>query len=129
MISGIADHLWQSTLFAALAGLLTLAMRNNRAATRYWLWLAASVKFLIPFSILMWAGHYLSWRPAHAETGADWFVVAEQISTPFTVTAPPLQSPAAPVAPDPLLYILGMVRACGFAAVSLVWFLRWTPAL
>ena len=30
-LSAIADHLWQSTLFAAAAGLLTLALRNNRA--------------------------------------------------------------------------------------------------
>ena len=46
MIEQAANHLWQSTLFAALAGLLTLAFRRNRAQVRYWLWLAASVKFL-----------------------------------------------------------------------------------
>jgi bla regulator protein blaR1 len=45
----LANHLWQSTLFATVAGLLTLALRKNRAQTRYCLWLAASVKFLIPF--------------------------------------------------------------------------------
>jgi bla regulator protein BlaR1 len=42
----VANHLWQSTLFAAAAGLLTLAFRKNPAQTRYRLWLAASVKFL-----------------------------------------------------------------------------------
>ena len=40
----LVNHLWQSTLFAAAAGLLTLAFRRNRAQTRHWLWLAASVK-------------------------------------------------------------------------------------
>jgi hypothetical protein len=45
----LANHLWQSTMFAAVAGLLTLALRKNRAQMRYWLWLSASVKFLIPF--------------------------------------------------------------------------------
>jgi hypothetical protein len=55
----LANHLWQSTLFAAAAGLLTLAFRSNRAQTRYWLWFAASVKFLIPFSVLVMAGSYL----------------------------------------------------------------------
>ena len=49
----LANHLWQSTLFAAVASLLTLALRKNRAQTRYWLWLAATVKFLVPFSILV----------------------------------------------------------------------------
>ena len=52
-IEVIGNHLWQSTLFAAAAGLLTLALRNNRAQVRYWLWLAASVKFLIPFGALV----------------------------------------------------------------------------
>jgi len=48
-LQSLANHLWQSTVFAAVAGLLALALRNNRAQVRYWLWLAASVKFLIPF--------------------------------------------------------------------------------
>ena len=47
-LSPLANHLWQSTLFAAAAGLLTIALTKNRAAVRYWLWLAASVKFLVP---------------------------------------------------------------------------------
>ena len=46
----IANHLWQSTLFAGIAGLLTLLLRNNRAHARYCLWLAASAKFLVPFA-------------------------------------------------------------------------------
>ena len=45
----IANHLWQSTLFAGIAGLLTLLLRNNRAHARYSLWLAAPAKFLVPF--------------------------------------------------------------------------------
>ena len=40
----IANHLWQSTVFAGIAGLLTLLLRNNRAHARYCLWLAASAK-------------------------------------------------------------------------------------
>jgi hypothetical protein len=31
MGSGMANHLWQSTLFAAAAGLLAQALRRNRA--------------------------------------------------------------------------------------------------
>ncbi|HEY4085460.1 MAG TPA: hypothetical protein VGM43_05955, partial [Bryobacteraceae bacterium] len=55
-LPAIANHLWQSTLFAVAAGLLTLTLRKNRAAVRYWVWLAASVKFLIPFSLLIRIG-------------------------------------------------------------------------
>ena len=52
LITSLADHLWQSTLFAGGAGLLTLALRHNGARTRFWLWFAASLKFLLPFTLL-----------------------------------------------------------------------------
>ncbi len=67
-LSPAANHLWQSTLFAAAAWLLTLAVRKNRAAVRYWIWLAASVKFLIPFSALGSIGSRFSWRTATARS-------------------------------------------------------------
>jgi hypothetical protein len=54
-LSPLANHLWQSTFCVAVAWLLTLGMRKNRAAVRYGLWMAASVKFLIPFSLLVGA--------------------------------------------------------------------------
>ena len=53
MIGELTNHVWQSTVFAAVAGLMTVAFRKNRAHVRYWLWLSASFKFLLPFSLLM----------------------------------------------------------------------------
>src|SRR6187549_116502 len=61
MISELANHLWQSTLFAVAAGLLTLMCRKNHASVRYWLWFSASVKFFIPFTLLTTLGHQLEW--------------------------------------------------------------------
>ena len=58
----IADHLWQSTLFALIAWAGTLAFNRNHARLRFGLWLAASVKFLIPFSMLIALGSHLA-RP------------------------------------------------------------------
>jgi len=58
----LADHLWQSTLFLSIAGLLTLALRRNRARVRYQLWLVASAKFLVPFGALIAAGRQIGWR-------------------------------------------------------------------
>jgi len=52
----IANHLWQSTAFAVAVRLLTLLFAKNRARVRYGFWLAASVKFLIPFSALIALG-------------------------------------------------------------------------
>ena len=58
---GLADHLWQSTLVAVAAGLFTLMLRQHHASARYWLWLAASMKFLVPFSLLVSIGKSLTW--------------------------------------------------------------------
>ena len=69
MVTGIGaavgNHLWQSTVFAVSAWLMALQLRRNRANVRYGLWLAASVKFLIPFSLLIDLGGFLR-KPEHA---------------------------------------------------------------
>src|ERR1035438_3333638 len=121
-----ANPLWQSTGFAAVAVLLALALRANHARARYWLWLAASVKFLLPFSVLA------AIRPARGRWSAPAtpvsrlpFVV-EQIVEPFA----PFQDAVAPVAasaPAPSL-LPGLLLAlwfCGFAAVLLYAWTRW----
>jgi len=64
MIGELTGHLWQSTLFAVAAGLLTVAFRNNRAQVRYWLWFSASLKFFMPFSLMVSLGRHLQWAPA-----------------------------------------------------------------
>lgn len=52
MTGDISNHLWQSTMFAVAAGLLTVALRRNQARIRYWVWFGASVKFFVPFALL-----------------------------------------------------------------------------
>src|SRR5256885_14097292 len=83
----LGDHLWQSTVVALVAALLTLALRNNHARARYWIWLAASLKFLVPFSWFVALGNRLAWRsPAATATTALYYTV-EEISRPFTQSA------------------------------------------
>ena len=41
-LSPLANHLWQSTLFAGAAWLLVLALRRHQAQVRYWVWFIAS---------------------------------------------------------------------------------------
>ncbi len=55
-MNAIFNHLWQSTAFAAAIALVAFAFRRNSPRLRYWLWLAASLKFLIPFSLLVSTG-------------------------------------------------------------------------
>jgi hypothetical protein len=42
--AAIVNHLWQSTLAMLVAWLLTLVLKRNQARTRYWIWMAASLK-------------------------------------------------------------------------------------
>jgi uncharacterized protein (TIGR03435 family) len=70
LINSTSSHLVQSTLFAGAAALLTLAFRANRAQVRFWLWLSASLKFLIPFAVLSMVGSHIgAWVPASSVEG------------------------------------------------------------
>lgn len=75
MIGELSNHLWQSTLFALVAWLLAIGLRRNRAQVRHWLWFSASIKFLVPFSLLMALGGQLERTPAGKK-------VARQIAPP-----------------------------------------------
>jgi uncharacterized protein (TIGR03435 family) len=123
----LGNHLWQSTLFAAAAGLLTLMLRKNQARARYWLWLAASLKFLVPFSLLTALGSRMAWwRGSEAAQGALAFVI-EQVSQPFTQQASSQTAPQAFLASLmhllPALLVVAWI--CGFMVVLLVWGALW----
>src|SRR5579864_1689624 len=123
-LSPLANHLWQSTLCAGVAWLLTLALRKNRAAVRYWIWLAASVKFLIPFSLLVSLGNQFAWRAAPAIQQPRVSVAVDEISRPFAVAAPARLVAATPASSNlPETLLLG-VWVFGFM-VGVVFWLRW----
>ncbi|HLJ25595.1 MAG TPA: M56 and DUF3738 domain-containing protein [Candidatus Angelobacter sp.] len=128
-VAATGNHLWQSTLFAITVWLLTLLLRKNRARARYWLWMAASLKFLLPFSLLVGLGGRLaSPRPSAAkQTGFYW--VMEQVSQPFTRQVPLLIPPTVPMPVSPsrmdlLPMILAAAWLCGLVVVLLAWCLR-----
>lgn len=60
------DHLWQSTLFVGVIALMMPLFKRQSAGLRFWLWFAASVKFLFPFSLLVWLGGFLPALPERA---------------------------------------------------------------
>jgi bla regulator protein blaR1 len=124
MIPFIADHLWQSTVFAAIAGLLTLAFRKNHARVRHGLWLAASCKFLIPLSLLIALGGRIHWRTATVSTQPGFSIVMDQVSEPFTAPSVSLP-PVAPPVPSPLPAVLLAIWGCGFIGISGSWLIRW----
>jgi len=120
----VGAHLWQSTIFAALAGLLTLAIRRNQARARFWLWLAASYKFLLPFSWLVSIGHQFEWHTAPAIVPPAFSVVVDAVNQPLFLT--PL--PAAKLTPNHvpvLLLVMWAVWFCGFVVVAAGWAREW----
>ncbi len=128
MIGELANHLWQSTLFAIAVGFLTMMCRRNHASVRYWLWFSASVKFLIPFTVLMALAGRLEWtsRAPQITTPAVSATLA-QVSRPFVEdpTVGFLSVQEAPRSADWLaLAILG-VWAAGTIAMVVVRFRAW----
>lgn len=128
----LGNHLWQSTLFAAAAGFLTLILRKEQARVRYWLWLAASAKFLIPFSVLVTLGNRLASSQTSAGANAGLYFAVEEISQPFRQSAIALPAASHAVntvaAPNVFHFLpafLVAVWLCGFAAVVVVWCTRW----
>ena len=123
--AALANHLWQSSLFAAVAGLLTLALRRNAAQTRYWVWLAASAKFLFPFSWLIDVGDRLGRHTAPALL-PRYFYALDQASQPFVGMTPGPVTPLAPVAQVNWLAVtLVTVWTVGVAALLCCWWRRW----
>jgi len=117
-------------LFTGVVVLLALMLRKNQARTRYWLWLAASAKFLIPFSLLAAMGGQLAWsgHTSGAQSGAS--IAIQQVSRPLMEVSGPIESivvqprvsgyPIAPVAAG-----LTAVWLVGFLAVLGSWVVQW----
>jgi len=129
MIGEIVNHLWQSTVFAAAAALLTLAFRKNRAQVRYWVWLSASVKFLVPFALLIGLGNRL-WDSLPAArivrniAAPSVSQAMAQIGEPFSESFANSPSAAGHATHWIPIAILG-VWGCGFLAIVMVRFRGW----
>jgi bla regulator protein blaR1 len=122
----LANHLWQSTAFAALVALLMPLLRRNRAQVRYRLWMAASIKFLIPLSLLVELGGLLP-KATTLTPQVAMYSVFDVAGQPFSETAMPAHLPAwieYLIALLPLT--LTAIWVCGAAVVLLVWLRRWS---
>jgi bla regulator protein BlaR1 len=113
-------HLWQSTLFAAVAALLTLLFRNNPARVRHWLWLAASLKFLIPFSLLVGLGSQVQWRSAAPPPLSH---AMENISQTLSSFPAPAALPTATPVNWTLIGVVVWLSGCAFVLAA--WSVRW----
>lgn len=131
--AAIVNHLWQSTLAMLVAWLLTLVLKRNQARTRYWIWMAASLKLLVPFSLLTAIGDWLrpsSMSPIESPQLASAIVKmahpllqSPQNPGSFTIAfAEPATVASAPLHGNPFPEILVALWLCG----SLFLLLRWS---
>jgi bla regulator protein BlaR1 len=119
--SPLANHIWQSSVFVVAAWVVTLALRKNRASVRYWVWFAASVKFLIPFSVLISLGSKFAWQSSAAITRPQFANVIDEIGQPFATLAGASAPAATPHASSALPLILVAVWLCGVVVGLIFW--------
>src|SRR5580692_7126815 len=113
----IFNHLWQSTVFATAVAAACVALRRNSPRLRYWLWLAASLKFLLPFSLLVSTGARVQMPP---DTPSLHAVTVQQISTYF---APVSDAPTRTTFQWPL--VLAAIWMAGSLFLLVRWFRNW----
>ena len=124
----LGDHLWQSTLLALAVAMLAFSLKGKQARVRYWLRLAASLKFLVPFSLLVSVGKHLA--SSSAVTNTQFHFLASEVGQAF---APPivglspviLSTRADPSWIHALPVIAGLTWFGGFTAVVVTRCIRW----
>ena len=84
----MSQHLLESTVFAAAVWLLTLVLRRRDARVRHALWMAASLKFLVPFSLLVAMGDAVRPSPASVPPAQMRFTMVDAApALPYAVIA------------------------------------------
>ena len=122
----LVAHLWQSTLVVGIVWLATLALRGNRPRVRYWLWTAASLKFLMPFSWLVALGSRFEWRTAPAiARPVTTFVLEEVLASPMPAAASTSTLLAAQSSTS--LWVLPSIWVAGCLVVLFWWWRQWRP--
>ena len=121
-MTALLDHLWQSTLFALPLGALSLLLRRHAASLRFWLWFAASVKFLVPFSVLMVLGGAVTLPVVPMLPDGPALEVLQNTAAPFA------NAPAASVVPGAAtnwIMLLIVLWAAGTLLALLIWGMGW----
>ena len=126
----LLNHLWQSTLVAGLAWLACATMlRANRPGVRFGVWLAVSLKFLIPFTFVVEAGRWLDVRPLLSPSQSQQIFEIVSSGSGMLAAAPFRVSPGAPqaTARSEELWLVAVlaVWTLGAGIVFSRWFKHW----
>lgn len=124
MIPELLNHLWQSSVCVGIAALLTLSLRHNGARIRYGIWFAASVKFLVPFFVLVKLGQVIASAHVAPElltlpSRLPPALVTRSLTTPF---AGPVSTSVRPIRWEALITL---IWAVGALLAATPWVLSW----
>jgi uncharacterized protein (TIGR03435 family) len=119
-----ADHLWQSTLTAAIAAGLAWTLRASEARLRHAIWMLASLKFFLPFALLEQVGRQLATRRVGDAPYNAVLTTVLDIGKPFTGSPANLHAHGAASSPFPWTLSIALLWAAGAAVVGGTWFLR-----
>lgn len=130
MLWAALDHLWQSTLVVAIIVVAVPLFRRQAARTRFWLWFAASAKFLLPFALLTALGTQLAaqFKPATLPATLAGFLdapagkIAAVSLAPLSAAQPPV-TPTIPSGFDWSL-LIGAIWLAGTVAFTLRWIIN-----
>ncbi len=129
--AALVNHLWQSTGVTLIAWLLALVLRRNQARMRYWVWMIASVKFLIPFSLLVAAGKILRAAAGIPAQRPALPAMMGRITQPYPAQSSLLALGAFGAAPGVVhpgsiaLALLVAIWLAGACAIALSWARSW----
>jgi len=127
MIAALINHLWQSTLFCGGAWLITLMLRTNSAALRHWVWLLASAKFLVPFSLLFSIGSFIG-LPAARSADIQPLLLGDALQSASVLVSPGALRVTEVGPGSTILVTLFAIWLGGALVVGLRWLLAWHAA-
>ena len=128
----VAVHLWETALFVGLLALGVQFLKRAPASTRYWFWLLAAVKLLVPSVLLVWlvsdippAAPTLSPPSLEPSTlGAQALDPGRpvyEILQPLLLSPPPAAQPVSAIAHNELYCMLTLTWLAGFLFFVVRW--------
>jgi bla regulator protein blaR1 len=129
LLADVANHLWQSTLVLGVACGLAWLLRRNSAQARFAIWLAASLKFLVPFAPLIAVGRAIGWPSLTTMPQPALSAALNTVNQPFvmplamTSGAPATSTAALSTSDWPLA--LAAIWLTGSIVFFAVWTMRW----
>ena len=128
----VAVHLWETALFVGLVALGVRLLKRAPGSTRYWFWLLAAVKLLVPSVLLVWLVSGIPGEaPAltsppleqstHGAPASDPGRPVYEILQPLLLSPPPAAQPVSAGAHNELYCMLTLTWLAGFLFFAVRW--------